>query len=184
MKIKKTILAMLILSVLLNVNIFGKNVHDKLISLNFKNTDIKTVLSAFAQKTGLNVIPNKTVTGKVTADITKMNALKALEGLLDAYGYTYTQKGKTLYVTSIKTNKGLVLRTFSLQYIQANELKNLVLDILDKSLGEGVSVSPLLNSISIQTRPQKMQMILKMIKDIDVAPMQVHVEAKIIELKS
>ena len=80
MKIKKTILAMLILSVLLNVNIFGKNVHDKLISLNFKNTDIKTVLSAFAQKTGLNVIPNKTVTGKVTADITKMNALKALEG--------------------------------------------------------------------------------------------------------
>ena len=184
MKIKKTILAMLILSVLLNVNIFGKNVHDKLISLNFKNTDIKTVLSAFAQKTGLNVIPNKTVTGKVTADITKMNALKALEGLLDAYGYTYTQKGKTLYVTSIKTNKGLVLRTFSLQYIQANELKNLVLDILDKSLGEGVSVSPLLNSISIQTRPQKMQMILKMIKDIVVAPMQVHVEAKIIELKS
>jgi type IV pilus assembly protein PilQ len=181
MKKRKQVL--LILAILLVAATFAA-AQEKTITLDFNDTDIHAVLKAFSRKTGLNVIPEEGVSGKISASISNTRPLEALEALLDIHGLTYSQKGKTILVSSTKTDGNMALRSFTLKYVKAADVKDMLINILEPGLGEGISFSSGLSSITVQAKPKKLRIIAKMIEEIDVPPAQVQVEAKIIEIKS
>jgi type IV pilus assembly protein PilQ len=155
----------------------------KKISLQFENTDILTVLKAFSQKANLNVIPVGNIQGQISAYITNLEPMEALKRLLNAYHYTYIKNGNTIYINSNSIENGMILRSFKIKYIKAKDIKDLINDIL-RGKNERLSISTKLNTITIQASAEKMRIISNILKEADVPPLQVLVEAKILEIKT
>ncbi|MBU0686862.1 MAG: hypothetical protein KKB81_03300 [Candidatus Margulisbacteria bacterium] len=75
-----------------------------------------------------------------------------------------------------------VVRSFKLKYANAEALKTNISDLL--TADEKASVNIKMNTIVVKASPQSMKRIAGLIAEMDKAPSQVRVEAKIIELKS
>lgn len=83
---------------------------------------------------------------------------------------------------SAPANENYPMQKFTLKYANAKDVKTMVAEVLAE--GEGVSVNEKLNLVVVRASSKTIRNIAKIIGQIDIAPLQVHVEAKIIELKS
>ncbi len=118
----------------------------------FKDADIQVVLQAIAQKAMLevdekgevtrkvNIIVSPEVRGLVTVNLTDVEWLTALEGILKAYGYGYEWIENDLILVATledlaeQREKGAVaaqqepleVRTYTLRYLDAHDVKALV----------------------------------------------------------
>jgi type II secretory pathway component GspD/PulD (secretin) len=74
------------------------------------------------------------------------------------------------------------LKTFSLKYANAETIKSTISDILAE--GEGASFNARTNAIVVRASEENLRRISKVIDQLDQPPLQVQVEAKILEIKS
>ncbi len=74
------------------------------------------------------------------------------------------------------------MQTFKLEYVNAKEVKETISMILGP--GESVSYNEATNAVIVRASANNLTRVGKIISDIDKAPLQVHVEAKVLELKS
>lgn len=79
-------------------------------------------------------------------------------------------------------SSGHTITSIKLNYINAEQLKETLTDLLGE--GEGVSFNAALNTVIIRASDKTLNRMVSVIKKMDVAPLQVQVEAKIIEVKS
>ncbi|MFA4967519.1 MAG: secretin N-terminal domain-containing protein [Candidatus Margulisiibacteriota bacterium] len=154
------------------VTVSGGNLTFKL-----KDADIKSVLQIFAKQLGVNVVAGDDVSGKVTFSFTNVKPREGLEAVLRAKGFDWFQEGDTLVVTAKNT-----VRTYLLQYAGAAEVKS-ALDLLAET-GDSISVNDSYNALIVKTSTKNISRIEKAIRDLDVPPVQVMVEAKIIEVRN
>ncbi|MGE5576787.1 MAG: secretin and TonB N-terminal domain-containing protein [Syntrophothermus sp.] len=70
-----------------------------LMTIDFKDTDIRDVLRALATQQGVNIIADPTVGDRVTIHLTNVTFEQGLKMLLDSYGYIYTRDGYIYQVT-------------------------------------------------------------------------------------
>jgi len=68
------------------------------VSLDFKEADIRNVLRILSYKSGTNIVASPEVTGMVTIRLTDVPWDKALEVILDTYGYGYEKKENIITV--------------------------------------------------------------------------------------
>lgn len=85
----------------------------KLYSLSVRDADLKEILFAFAKDTGLNIIVDPDVFGKVTVDLKQVTLAAALEALLKPLDLDYRQEGNLIRVVRPK----METRTFVLNYL-------------------------------------------------------------------
>ena len=103
------------------------------VSLDFRDADIQNVLRILALKSGVNIVTGPEVTGLVTIQLKDVPWKRALEVILETYGYGYQQKGEIISVTTIENLKKrredaqlleeqeqLVTKTFVLNYATAS----------------------------------------------------------------
>jgi len=178
---KSSILIILVICVLIQTAAFGKDEPVKVsgtgnITFKLKDADIKSVLEVFAKQLGVNLVAGDDITGKVTFYFTNVRPREGLEAVLRAKGYDWFQEGDTLVVTAKNT-----VRTYLLEYAGAAEVKG-ALDLLAEP-GDSVSVNESYNALIVKTSTKNISRIEKAIRDLDVPPLQVMVEAKIIEVK-
>lgn len=74
------------------------------------------------------------------------------------------------------------MQSYRLKYAGAKELGKTLEGLLAK--GEGIAVNEKLNTIVVRASETNIKRLTKLIQNIDTAPLQIQVEAKIIELKS
>lgn len=148
-----------------------------LLSFKLKDAEIKSVLQIFARQMGKNIVAGDGVTGKVTLSFANVRPQEGLEAVLRAKGYDWYLEGETIVVSNQK-----VVRTYLLQYANASEIKG-ALDLL-MAKEDQVSVNDSYNALIVKTSSDNIVRIEKSIRDMDVPPVQVMVEAKIIEVKS
>ncbi|MFA6548520.1 MAG: secretin N-terminal domain-containing protein [Candidatus Margulisiibacteriota bacterium] len=74
------------------------------------------------------------------------------------------------------------MQSYTLKYANAKELKETLSGILGQ--GEGIAVNEKLNAIILRASDANIKRVSALIKKLDIAPLQVQVEAKIIELKT
>ncbi|MCL4514431.1 MAG: secretin and TonB N-terminal domain-containing protein [Firmicutes bacterium] len=70
-----------------------------LMSIDFKDTDVRDVLRALAAQQGVNIIADPTVADRVTIHLTNVTFEQGLKMLLDSYGYVYIREGNIYQVT-------------------------------------------------------------------------------------
>lgn len=163
------------------------------VSLNFRDTDIQNVLRMLALKSGINIVAGPEVTGLVTIELRDVPWKRALQVILETYGYAYEQRDNIITVTTIENlqkrrtdamllaeQEPLTTKTFILNYAKAAD----VLPSIDKMKSDRGSINydTRTNSIIVYDIPENIDIIGKVIKQLDATTPQVLIEAKIIEV--
>ena len=190
-----------------------------LVSLNFQNTEMKTVIQTFAEITGENILVGDEIEGNVTATIKDEPWMSALEAILDMKemdllidqetnlmrvhtrsviqgSETYekakldTLKAKMAAQKSLKPKRS---EMFKLYYVKPGYMKERLTEILQAGLssgGEGqtitssdvaIAADTQQNSLIINATKDDLDLIERVIDEIDVKVDQILIEAVIIE---
>jgi len=165
----------------------AKKETSKLISMDLRNVDISSVLQIFSKETGISVIAGRDVYGKVTVILNNVTPEDALDIILKSNGYTYTRQGDVVQVFSSteparveELPGGVFVRTFIINYVGPDEL----LATLTKLMPENASIYTTKGSktVVVKGTANDIKRAEVLIRNLDIPPRQVMVEAKIIEV--
>lgn len=85
--------------------IISRRNTDRLITLDFQDADIKTVLRLMAEYGNTNIVSGDDVKGKVTLTIKNVPWEQALDSILDIHGLTKKQMGNVISVMTLERKK-------------------------------------------------------------------------------
>ncbi len=183
----------------------GQIQKEKLISLNFNNTDIDLVLKFFSEITGYIFIKSDMVRGNVTVispiRIPANEALDILEAILEVKGLTIIKSGKVMKVVAqgeagqknVETKIGLgetngemkvadsiITQVFSLQFMSVNDMRGFIQPLISRN--GTILTNEQTNSLVIVDVESNIKRIIKIIQEVDVQTPQVLIEALIVEI--
>jgi type II secretory pathway component GspD/PulD (secretin) len=144
--------------------------------LNLKDADIKNVLQIFAKATGINIVAADDVTGKITVTFSGIVPKDGLEAVLRTKGLDWFEDHGTIFVSTKK-----IMRTYYLANAKPSDLQATLAAILPT--GSIVTANDSYNVLVIQTSSDYLPRLEKLINELDVAPLQVLVEAQLIEVQ-
>jgi len=77
-----------------------EDIGEKIVTLSVRGADIKDVLLMLTEQSGINLVPDETVQGQVTIDLTEVEVMEAMRTLSIAYGYHYDMIADNIYLVS------------------------------------------------------------------------------------
>ncbi|MDD4907769.1 MAG: secretin N-terminal domain-containing protein [Candidatus Omnitrophica bacterium] len=158
--------------------------EDKRLSLDYKDADLNSVLKSLAYTYNLNLVSTKDIKGSITLTLNNVTVNEALEAILTVSGYAYHRKGNLIYIYPAAGTEdvGLITTSLMLKYLTADDASAL----LTKSLSPrgDIRVNDVNNSIVIRDYPPVLDKIKALLEEIDAAPLQVLIEAKIVDIDS
>ena len=143
--------------------------------LNLKDADIKSVLQIFAKATGANIVAGDDVTGKVTVSFSGIAPRNGLEAVLRAKGLDWFDEAGTIFVSTKK-----IMRTYYLASAKPSDLQATLTSILPA--GSVVTADDGYNVLVIQTSSDYLPRVEKLIQELDIPPLQVMVEVRMIQI--
>jgi len=154
------------------------------VSLDYKEANLSTVLRAISYAYDLNLVVTKDVKGTVTVSLKNVPIDEALEAILSVNGYAFTRKGNIVYITQGPGLEGIDIATqpLRLRYLSAGEAQRLLNKVLT-SRGS-MEVNEATNSLVVTDYPGTIEKLRKLLDEIDTPPMQVLIEAKIIDVEA
>ncbi|MCK5306935.1 MAG: secretin and TonB N-terminal domain-containing protein [Candidatus Omnitrophica bacterium] len=162
------------------------SIEDKLeqvIDLDYKDADLCNILRSLSWTYDVNIIASPDVKGKVTVNLKNITVGKALEAMLTINGLAYTIRDGIMYVSKGDTKVvNLTSEVIRLKYIQSGEAQNILKKVISEK-GD-IKIDELSNALIITDFTRNIQKVIKLLKKIDIAPQQVLIEAKIVDITS
>jgi type IV pilus assembly protein PilQ len=166
--------------------------EDGLVSLDFREADIRNVLKILSMRSGMNIVAGPEVVATVSIQLTDVPWQEALDVILQTYGYGYEQRGKILMVTTIEDLKKrredamiladqqpLETQIFPLNFATAGEVvSSLEAMISDRG---SVQIDERTNTVIVTDTGDKLKGIKTVVERLDETTPQVLIEAKIVE---
>ncbi|NUQ50818.1 MAG: hypothetical protein HUU27_12995, partial [Phycisphaerae bacterium] len=179
---------------------------DGLLDVNVRRTDIAAVLESLSYQARANIVASPSVRGEVSANLYGVTLWQALDAVLTPGGFVYRRNGNLIYIgTPAEIASQLpppVLRVFKLRYITRGEavtaIGTLLGDVGKVTAGgpgttagvsgttpsgtgsaeaeEGIGVDYVL----VTAPPELMPSVEQLLREIDVRPKQVLIEATIL----
>jgi type IV pilus assembly protein PilQ len=180
---------------------------DGTIDLHVKDLEISKVLQLLSIQSQRNIVASKNVVGNISADLYGVDFYQALDAVLHANGFGYVEKGNFIHVYTQQefneinqADRKVVMQVLRLDYINAADASAFVSPMLSGSGSISVSgeaPQSLLPSSSdagsnsfahadtlvIRDFEENVSAILDIIKQLDVRPKQVLVEATILQAR-
>ena len=167
------------------------------ISLDFKDGDLQDIFRLFADISGLNVVVNPGVSGKVTLKLNEVPWDQALDLILKANGLGYTLEGNVIRIArltdlqreeqerrKLAEEKALAgdlgTLTTRISYAKAAELSDVLKKAGALSPRGSINVDPRTNTMIINDLPAYLDRARALIADLDRATPQVEIEARIV----
>ena len=173
------------------------------LSLDFRNTDVRSLLFAIADFTGLNIVISDTVSGNLTLRLKDVPWDQALDIILQQKGLGMTKVGNVVMIApsaEIAARAKLELegkqkiseleetRTESIQlnYQKATDVQKILGNEKQRILSKrgSVVVDPITNTLFVQDTPSKLEEVRQFVQKIDTPVRQVMIEARIVEATS
>ena len=171
---------------------------NKLLSMEFVEADLQSVLRLLSKQNGFNLIVNEGISGVVTVNFTKVTLKGALDAILIANGYDYLIQDNILIIKPIASDmRGeLVTKVFNLDYVTANDISTPLENVLtekgriqtfsrsSKLSGDFIttgSAEEIADVIVITDEPENIPNIEELIRQLDLPPAQVMISVKFIE---
>ena len=188
---KKFLVICLCLVLLFDVTIIDLLADDKkvvsstnLISVDFQNTSLYTVLNVLSMKTGMRLISDTTLyQKKIMLSLRDVTAEEALNALLDTYDLYYVKQGDSnIYVIKSKADGKhiTVSRVIFCNYAKASDLTKILESRLTK--GGRIVSDTRTNSLIITDLADSIDKMEGLLRTLDVPNQQVLLEAKIVEI--
>lgn len=180
---------------------------DEKFSIQVQKANLTEVLEMLGQLAGFNVLASREVQGRISLNLQDVTVDRALDAILKSQGFVHERDGDIVYVrtavedAAIKAaNRKLITKVYQLHYINANEVQKLLDPMLTKGVGRHAVTSPSLVGIAptptaaggdglsqrdtllVQDYPEVIAEVDKVIIEIDVPPLQVMIEAKILSV--
>lgn len=154
---------------------------ESIVSLSFRDTDVKQILRMFADKAGLNIIFIGNITGTVTMDLVDTTLADAINLVAESSKLTYLVDNQTMVVMSVDTAKTSnyakkSMRIVPIKYSDAASIakflnKNVFgLGKPGLSTGEIVVTNPSRNEIIIFGTDNDYNMATQVIRKLDTKP--------------
>ncbi|MGP1677353.1 MAG: type II secretion system protein GspD [Burkholderiales bacterium] len=159
----------------------------KLISVSFRDSSIQEAFQMLAQGERLNILLRKGISGKVSVNLYDVSVPEAIKSIAEAGGYAVEQPRPGEYLIMERKDAGLEsvrgetrVKTYKVQYSNPKS----VADILTKYLSRYGKITPLpeRNLLVVEDLPEFHQRIEKILREIDIEPLQIMIEAKILEI--
>lgn len=186
----------------------NKSFKGKVISLDFQDVDVRTILQILAKESGMNIVASDSVQGKMTISLNDVPWDQALDLVLDARALEMKRNGNIINVAPReemlkKTTDELEMRnkvqelgpllsqTFQLKYKNVEEFRK-ILNISEDGGTSGNTrsilssrgsalIDPGTNTLIITDNEYVIRKFEKLIEELDVASRQVMIEARIVE---
>ena len=154
-----------------------------LVSLDFKDADIRQVLRLIALKGGVDIVAGNDVEGLVTIKLTNVPWQEALDIILRTYGFTYERKGSIVRVMTMEAleQEALSTEVFPLDYAKAKEVPAIIGEMLSDR-GK-IKFDERTNTVIVTDLPTTLFQIKEVIQRLDQRTPQVLVEARVVETK-
>ena len=158
-----------------------------LVSLNFRETDLREVLSILAYKGGINIVAGEDVNIKVSVQLKDVPWEQALDVILKTYNYTYKKEGQLVRVMSLTRSleeEGkvpLMTKIISLNFADVNKLKESLSKMLSKR--GTMEVDTRTNSLIVTDIPEMVEKIERAAQNLDTKTPQVLIEAMMVDVK-
>ncbi len=195
---------------ILNLPPIKKKLQQK-ISANFEDVPLVDVLKFFAEQTGVNIIPSASVLSKeynVSIDVKDMALESALKYLLKSYNLTYQidedavwittpdqlekepvetkvyhlSKGIGLYTKFSNSTSGSVELGSGASVSEVKTLKDILEEAVDWPSGSKLVLDERTGTLIVTNTPANIKKIDEILWNLDVAPVQVLIEAKFLEV--
>ena len=153
------------------------------ISVDFHDADIRSVLLAFSEFSGVSIIASKNVSGKITARIADAPWDRALFSLLESNGLAVREQDGILNVDTIENIRAtekmedLVSRIFRLNFQKGSEIAPTVSALLSER-GK-LQADPGSNSLLVIDIPDRIEKISQVLVDLDSETRQVEISVKL-----
>jgi type IV pilus assembly protein PilQ len=166
------------------------------ISMDFKDGDLQDIFRLFADISGLNVVVNPGVTGKVTLKLVELPWDQALDLILKTNGLGKTVDGNVIRIArltdlqkeendlrKLKEEQALAGDTVvwrkSLSYAKAGEMQPTIQKVALSARGT-ITLDPRTNTMIITDLPANIEKAKDLVADLDRATPQVEIEARIV----
>jgi type IV pilus secretin PilQ/predicted competence protein len=166
------------------------------ISLDFKDGDLQDIFRLFADISGLNIVVNPGVAGKVTLKLNEVPWDQALDLILKANGLGYTLEGNVIRIARLSDLQkeeqdrrkldeekalagNLEVWNKTLSYAKATEMGDTVKKVALSARGT-ITLDPRTNTMIITDLPANLAKARDLIADLDRATPQVEIEARIV----
>ncbi len=170
------------------------------LSLNFQNIDVRSVLQVIADFTNFNIITSDSVQGSLTLRLKDVPWDQALEIILQAKGLDMRKNGNVIWIApgeelalreklqleskaQIGDLEPLETESFQINYHKAKEIFDFLKSKDQTMLSKrgSVVVDDRSNKIFVTDVASRLQSLRRLVGEIDVAPRQVLIEARIVE---
>ena len=170
----------------------------------WRDADIRVVLRQLSIMFSANIVASKDVSGRVTVSLYDLTFDETLDAILRSSGFGYVKEGKFIYIHTAEelaaiaaAARKMEVKTFQLNYITALDAQSLIKPAMSESASiavtpvpkTGISVSSTEagdNShatngvLVVNDYPENLARIADIIREIDVRPQQVLIEATIL----
>ncbi len=170
------------------------------LSLNFQDVEIRSVLQVIADFTDFNIVTSDSVTGSLTLRLNDVPWDQALDIILQAKGLDKRKNGNVIWIAPTEelasreqqqlealAQRGdlepLVTESFQINYHNGQEIFDFLKskDQTVLSPRGSVVVDKRSNKIFVTDVPSRLDALRRLVQEIDVAPRQVLIEARIVE---
>ena len=168
--------------VLATEDTISHEMDQELITLDFQDAPLASVLRSLAYSYNLNLVTPKNIEGTVSFPLTNVTVEEALQVILGINGYTYIKKGNLIYITPSPGVDGVrvTTETVVLNYLNAHDASRLLTDGLS-SLGK-IRVNEANNTLVVTDYPAYIENLRKTLEELDTPPIQVLIEARLIDI--
>ena len=156
---------------------------EALVSVDFKDADIRQVLRIIALKSGVDIVAGSDVEGLVTIKLTNVPWEQALDIILRTYGFTYERKGTIVRVATLEAieKEPLATEVFPLDYAKAKEVPDVIKEMLSDR--GRVKFDERTNTIIVTDIPTNLFQIKQVVERLDTRTPQVLIETRVVETR-
>lgn len=156
-----------------------------LISLNFREIDIRALISALAMKQEINIVMAKDVSGKISVHLYQVTLDEALDAITLAGGFEYHRYADLYYVYKPKQDRDpehdrIEMRVFKLNYVEVEKIQEILDDIPDM---RKIKIHEPSKTLILKDTPENIEKVETLLTYWDTVPKQVMIEAKILDVK-
>jgi type IV pilus assembly protein PilQ len=155
----------------------------QLITIKYKNGDLRNILRLIARVSGINLVAGPEVTGTVTIELKDVHWERALSLVLNVNGYTYVRDGNIIRVISTEAveREPLTVSIIPVNYAKVEELIPSITPLLTPERGK-IQGDTRANVLVVTDIPAKLSQIEEVVKRLDQATPQVLIECKFVEI--
>ncbi len=157
-----------------------------LISVDYPNEEIRTVLRNVADLYSLNIVVPDSLTGTTSIKLRDVTWRQIYSVVLDPAGYSFVEDGSIIKIISkdALAVEPPVTEIFIINYAEAAVIAGTLRNLVNADAGGQVQVDKRSNAIIVTERASRMEALRAVVGRLDKPTQQVHIETRFIEVNN